>query len=258
MSFFTQHVCGSFVLIFVSVILSLFIARLYSVIWIYNLSIFLLLDVWVVPILWLFWTQLLWIHVTSPFVDMFASKNGISCSQGNLMCTFLWNSHISRVAVPLTTASHVWGFLDMGFLGATLWGTATGKGTWGCLQTESHSFRWPLSVPISSPFPTGPTPPPQISTIPLLGGPIFLICPCHWCRVMFQCRLLVGEGLWANCYSYTTSLPISELVCLGEGAVPGPVAQPSPLRPREGRPSRVLLHSDLCWEHTHVFVNHRV
>ena len=37
------------------------------------------------------------------------------------------------------------------------------------------------------------------------------------------------------------------LPCMfGEGAVPGPVAQPSPLRPREGRPSRVLLHSDLC------------
>lgn len=79
-SFFTQHVCSSFVLIFVSVILSLFIASLCSVIWIYhNLSISLLLDVWVVPILWLFWTQLLWIHVTSPFVDMFA---------------FIWDKHL--------------------------------------------------------------------------------------------------------------------------------------------------------------------
>ena len=50
------------------------------ILWIYHsLSIFLLLDVWVVPILWLFWTQLLWIHVTSPSVDMF---------------TFIWNKHL--------------------------------------------------------------------------------------------------------------------------------------------------------------------
>ena len=142
----------------------------------------------------------------------------------------------------------------MGFLGPTLWGTATGKGTWGCLQTESHPSRWPLSVPISSPFPTGPTPPPQISTIPLLGGPIFLICPCHWCRVMSQCRLLSGGGALSQLL-FLHHLPSYLTACMfGGGAVPGPVAQPSPLRPREGRPSFVFCCTQTCAKSTYMYL----
>lgn len=133
----------------------------------------------------------------------------------------------------------------MGFLGVTLWGNATGKGTWGCLQIESHPFRWPLSVPISSSFPTGSTPYPpasQISTIPLLGGPMLLTCPCHWCRVMSQCRLLSGGGALSQLL-FLHHLPscLASLYVLGRGGSwPCCTAQPPKAQ------LCVLLHSDLC------------
>lgn len=120
----------------------------------------------------------------------------------------------------------------MGFLGVTLWGTATGKGTWGCLQIESHPFMWPLSVPISSSFPTGSTPsppPPPDQHHPTSRGPhvAHLSLPLVQGDVSMQ-TINWGRGFESIALPTPPPFLSHKLVCFREGRFLALLHSPAP------------------------------